>query len=98
MEHRAAAAPEPVEIRLVAADSSRIHLEVTTLPPAPKPEGKVRLEDAILLALEETPALTRGRLRERLSVNNERLGEVLAQLEIEGRVKRGPDGWRRVAS
>jgi hypothetical protein len=98
MEHRAAAAPEPVVLQLVAADSSRIHLEVTTLLPTPKGEGKGRLEDAILVALQDTPALTRGRLRDRLSVNNERLGETLTQLEREGKVEHGPNGWRRVAS
>jgi hypothetical protein len=97
MEHRAAAAPDPVALELVSADPTRIHLEVTAMAPAPKGEGKARLEDAILVALEKTPVLTRGRLRDRLSVNNERLGDVLAQLELEGKVERGPDGWRRVA-
>jgi hypothetical protein len=97
MEHRAAAAPEPVALQLVAADSSSIHLEVTALAPAPQAECKARLEDAILLALEETSAMTRGRLRDRLSVNNERLGEVLAQLERDGKIARGPDGWRHAA-
>jgi len=97
MEHRAAAAPEPVALQLVATDSTRIHLEVTALAPDATVECKARIEDAILLALEETPSMTRGRLRDRLSVNNERLGEVLAQLERDGKVQRGPDGWRRVA-
>jgi hypothetical protein len=98
MEHRAAAAPEPVALELVSSDPTRIHLEVITLVPAPKGQGKVPLEDAILVALQDMPALTRARLRERLSVNNERLGEVLTQLELEGKIERGPDGWRRVAS
>jgi hypothetical protein len=98
MEHRAAAAPEPVAIQLVSSDPTRIHLEVTTLASPPKADAKARLEDAILLVLGESAAMTRGRLRDRLSVNNERLGEALARLELEGKVKRGPDGWRRAAS
>jgi len=98
MEHRSAAAPEPVALELVSADSTRIHLEVTTQPPVLKGQGKARIDEAILLALQEAPTMTRSRLRDRLAVNNERLGEVLTQLEREGKVERGPDGWRRVAS
>jgi len=98
MEHRAAAAPEPVALDLVTADSTRIHLEVTTQPPPPRAQSKARIDEAILLALQEAPAMTRSRLRDKLAVNNERLGEVLTQLEREGKIERGPDGWRRVAS
>jgi hypothetical protein len=97
MEHRSARAPEPVVLELVSADPASIHLEVSRLEPGPRAAGKVHLEDAILLALGESPAMTRTKLRARLSVNNQRLGEALARLERDGKVRRGPDGWRRVA-
>jgi hypothetical protein len=62
--------------------------------PTSEDRGKASLEDAILLALE-----TRTRLRDRLSVNNARLGEALAQhlrplLKVTGRPGRGGRrGW-----
>jgi len=39
--------------------------------------------------------LTRAKLRERLSVKNERLGEALESLEQTGRIRRTPAGWQR---
>ena len=40
--------------------------------------------------------LTRAKLRDALSVKNERLGEALESLEQAGRIRRTPAGWQRV--
>lgn len=95
MEHRAAAAPAAVALELVAEDSTAIHLEVSREAPPPPNEDKPDLKDAVLYALEEAPAVTRGSLRVKLSVNNERLGQALAKLQEEGKVEHGPTGWRK---
>jgi predicted Rossmann fold nucleotide-binding protein DprA/Smf involved in DNA uptake len=39
--------------------------------------------------------LTRAKLREQLSVKNERLGEVLKSLEQGGQIRRTAYGWQR---
>lgn len=98
MEHRAAAAPEPVILELVTTDDRTIHLQVSALSPATNSPGKPGLEEAVLMVLAESPPLTRSKLRETLSVNNERLGEVLAHLERTGKLKYGPGGWQRTGS
>jgi len=98
MEHRAAAAPQPVALELVTRDSATIHLEVTPRAPAEKSEEKLGLEEAVLRVLAEASLLTRSNLRLRLAVNNERLGQVLSRLEKEGKVEHGPGGWRRTGS
>jgi hypothetical protein len=95
MEHRAAAAPEPVTLELVTTREDAIHLAVRG-PGAESIDGPCRLEEEILRALGETAALTRTRLRERLSVNNDRLGRTLLKLEREGKVRRGGGGWSRI--
>jgi hypothetical protein len=95
MEHRSAAAPEPVTLELVTKVEDTIHLAVRESPATEPIDGRCRLEVEILEALGETAAMTRTRLRERLSVNNDRLGRTLLKLEREGKVRRGSDGWRR---
>lgn len=94
LEHRAAAAPEPMELRLVA-DASGAHLEV---------EGgaldgndvarKPPLARRIVRALAELgQPQSRTALRGHLRVNNSRLGEALTALEADGQLVRMPKGW-----
>jgi hypothetical protein len=93
MEHRAARAPKPVYVELATANEGTIHLEVlgTAMPEsAPEPD----LRELVLNALNDAP-LTRGQLRERLAVKNERLGRALAELESRGELERTAQGWRR---
>lgn len=97
MEHRSAAAPEPVTLELVTTIEDAIHLAVRQSTAAEPIDGRCRLEAEILGALGEAAALTRTRLRERLSVNNDRLGRTLLKLEQEGKVRRGGDGWSRAS-
>lgn len=90
LEHRSAASPEPVEIRLVQGDAT--HLELVAPPAIDKPP--VPLQDRVVELLAAAPApLLRKELRASLRVNNQRLGEALAHLERQGRVRRGETGW-----
>jgi hypothetical protein len=99
VEHRSAQAPEPVELKLVADSDGGAYLEITsdgsdfsakeaTVFATPTLSHRV-LE---MLGAARAP-LRRSELRERLAVNNQRLGEVLAHLENAGQLDRSADGW-----
>ena len=94
LEHRSAKAPDPMTLELESGDEGSVHLiirasgndEIHSTVPA--------LEDAIRALLQPAEApITRQALRERLRVNNHRLGQALAQLERDGYVVRSADGW-----
>ena len=91
-EHRSAAAPAPVNLRLVTENEEMPHLEVVESPPTEGPKGPDLVERLLELLRGGTP-LTRGELREKLSVKNERLGQALERLEAEGLIRRAADGW-----
>lgn len=92
-EHRAAPASPSVYLELVATDAEATHLRVVGEPD----EGHRRgLQDRILELLTPGVALTRVKLRDALSVKNERLGEALESLEQAGQLRRTPAGWKRV--
>lgn len=89
-EHRAAKAPEPIELRLAPGDDP--HLEV--LGPAAGPSADDPLDERVLRSLaREANPMTRRALRAHLGVRNTRLGEVLGRLQTRGRLVRGPDGF-----
>ena len=92
-EHRAAPAAPPVSLQLVATDVSAIHLEVVAEPLGDRQDN---LQEQVLACLIPGEPLTRGRLREVLSVQNQRLGEALETLERAGKIRRSPAGWHRV--
>jgi hypothetical protein len=100
MEHRAAAAPEPVGLELVITEEQTIHLAITSTAPScearhgGQAQHETDLDQAVLKALERRPVISRQALRENLAVQNERLGRTLVRLESQGRIRRGPDGWR----
>jgi len=91
-EHRAAPASPPVCLELVATDAAMTHLQVIA---ERQHEKGPRLEQQVLELLPAGAVLTRGKLRDRLAVKNERLGEVLDSLEQAGQVRRTPGGWQR---
>lgn len=97
VEHRSASAPEPVSLRL-AGDDDDVYLETVNGVSVVAGEKEATLEARVLEALGAQEPLTRGALRERLSIKNERLGPVLTQLERDGRIERGAEGWRRTGS
>jgi hypothetical protein len=94
MEHRAASPPDPVYLELVTRDEDAVHLEVLGKE-RDGPERREReLEERVLEALGRKTAITRGDLREKLGMKNERLGEVLDRLQAAGRIERCRGGWR----
>jgi len=86
-EHRAAPAPQPVYLRLAEGTP---HLVIHT-PDADQPPP---LEERVVDVLRRAGVpLPRTHLRQRLSVNNERLGHALRRLEQLGAIRRTPEGW-----
>ena len=92
-EHRAAPAPPAVTLELVATNTATTHLEVVAASLDDRP---VSLQEQVLACLAQGSTLTRARLRDVLSVQNQRLGEALETLERAGKIRRAPDGWQRV--
>ena len=91
-EHRAAAAARSVYLELVTTDAASTHLEVA----GDVGDQKRRdLQKQVLDLLAENSVLTRAKLREMLSVKNERLGKALESLQQAGRISRTPTGWQR---
>lgn len=92
-EHRAAAASPPVYLELVATNAQTIHLEVIA---EIRDENRRSLQEQVLALLAQDAVLTRTKLRDALSVKNERLGEALESLERAGRICRTSTGWQRL--
>jgi hypothetical protein len=92
-EHRAAPASPPVYLQLVASRADTTHLEVIAEPNGQRQQD---LRDEVLSHLTTGTVLTRAKLRETLSVKNERLGEALESLEQTGRIRRTAAGWQRI--
>ena len=90
VEHRAAASPDPLLLRLAAGNEEPLRLLVDTdQPPAPS-----SLAEAVRShLLSAAGPLSRTALRQQLRVNNARLGEALHALEERGLIVRGTAGW-----
>jgi hypothetical protein len=95
MEHRAALSPEPVYIELVTKYADQVHLEVVGSKRDDAERREIALEKQVLAALERRiTTFTRRELREELGVKNERLGEILENLESACLIERTRGGWR----
>lgn len=97
LEHRAAKAPKPVELQLLSnPDGGETHLE----PTACQENGATSLNERVIALLETNnhQSLTRSVMRERLKVNNQRLGITLADLEKQGLAIRSTKGWSSAGS
>jgi len=96
IEHRAAPCPEPMTLQLVSDPNSQsTHLRVCDQSSLASNETDPPLGEQVLRLLAGQKAgLSRTDLRARLHVNNDRLGRTLIELEAEGLIVRGPDGWR----
>jgi hypothetical protein len=95
IEHRSAASPPPIPLRLADDDPQTVHLEPADLPPAPPPNAAPEaLADQILAAIAAASApVTRAELRKALRARNERIGETLRSLHDQSRIRRVADGW-----
>lgn len=98
LEHRSAAAPEPFGVALVGDDDAHLELrnpeadenDLAQVPPSP-------LADQLqALLADATAPVPRGAMRASLRVNNQRLGDVLLQLERERLIERAHGGWALV--
>lgn len=95
IEQRAARSPEPLAMELIINEEQRsARLRVRPLDAASGDEGAAAdLDDALLDLLDRARApLTRANLRERLRVNNQRLGDILARMAERGQVARVTGG------
>jgi len=92
-EHRAAPASPPVVLELVASNAETTHLEVVA---ELHDDNRRSLEQQLLALLAQDAVLTRAKLRDSLSVKNERLGEALDSLERAGQIRHTPAGWQRI--
>lgn len=96
VEHRAAPAPDPVRLRLVSRkDGSGTHIVVVNDATQSGPEPIERRIETELRSAGSP--LLRKVLRERLRVNNQRLGEVLERMERSARVRHTTAGWEIAA-
>jgi len=88
-EHRAAPASPSVYLELVTTNGGT-HLAVTA---ELREEHQRSLRQRVLELLSAGGVMTRGKIRETLSVKNERLGEALDALEEAGQICRTTAGW-----
>ena len=95
IEHRAAAAPEPIALKLVSAEpGDDTHLAVMNRSPLERSYVGADLDSAIISALSSAnEPLGRAALRTLVRIRNERLGEALIRLAARGAVVRVGDRW-----
>ena len=90
VEHRSAPAPDPLLLRLSDGAGQPLSLLVDNAAAAPPPP----LAEAVRATLRSAgQPLSRTALRQRLRVNNSRLGLALQTLQQHGLAVRGPAGW-----
>ena len=80
-------------LELVATNAETTHLEVVA---ELRDEQQEDLQQQVLDLLVAGAVLTRAKLRDTLSVKNERLGEALQSLEQAGQIRRTSAGWQRI--
>ena len=92
LEHRSAKPPDPIELELIShADGSQTHLKVVSTETM---NANQALPHRVLAVLNHTrQPMTRTSIRDRLKVNNQRLGHAIAELERQGRIMRVKSGW-----
>lgn len=96
IEHRTAAAPDPISLNLVTAtDGLGAHLEVVSDKQEHQSiDRSIPITEAVIKALSDVDRpLTRTALRSLLRVNNQRLGDALDALEQCSLVQRTTNGW-----
>lgn len=94
IEHRAAAAPDPLRLHLVAGEDVDAHLAIvlSAAPTDTDPPDDVDRRVLDLLVRAGRP-LGRSQLRAELRVRNERLGDALTRLVAAGAILRAADRW-----
>ena len=100
VEHRAAAAPDPVTLALVGTEQD-MHLAIVRAddpPEASAPPPPADLDETILRTLAQAglAGLSRASLRAAVHVRNERVGDALTRLAAAGQITRCGETWARV--
>ena len=91
VEHRSAKSMDPIELALVSQpNGSATHLEIAADTASDATTNLA--ERALLLIQNSKRPMTRTAIREHLKVNNQRLGDTLAQLDKQTRVHSTPKG------
>lgn len=95
LEHRTAKPIDPLELQLITGPDERsAHLEVVSKF---KQGDTLSLSERIRQLLKNNPEpLKRTHIRTLLKVNNQRLGNALAQLEKQGSIIRHAGGYKEV--
>ena len=92
IEHRAAAAPDPLHLKLITGGD--VHLAVATEQLRADDDPSRDLDRLVLDLLRRSAhPMTRSQLRADLRVRNERLGDTLVRLVTAGTVVRHGDQW-----
>jgi hypothetical protein len=94
VEHRAAAAPDPLTLSLLG-DEHDMHLGIAGAQESTSASPPADLDATILHALHRAGdlGLTRASLRSTLRVRNERLSEALPRLTAAGKITQRGDRW-----
>ncbi len=92
LEHRSAKPPDPLELELIShTDGLQTHLQIVSVD---KTNENQPLSRRILTVLNHAQEpMTRTSIRNRLKVNNERVGHAIAELDQQGLVMHGKNGW-----
>lgn len=95
IEHRAAAAPEPLTLQLIGNDDERMaYLVIRDSTALPTGQTISDLDRAIVEAISSAAQpVNRTSLRDQLRVRNERLGDALTRLADRGAIARVGDRW-----
>lgn len=94
IEHRAAAAPEPLTLHLVGSEEKIAYLAIHDMVASPPGQTTSDLDRAIVDAISTAgQPVGRTSLRDQLRVRNERLGEALTRLARQGVLSRIGDRW-----
>jgi hypothetical protein len=94
LEHRSSAARSPLPLQLaLGPDGATPHLEPSA-DCTPSAAAQPAVADRVIHALRESKApVSRVALRDKLKVNNLKLGDALASLERDGILARSGSGW-----
>jgi hypothetical protein len=93
MEHRSAAAPDPLRLRLLT--EPKVHLAPVQKNESETGSDKTALNTRVLNLFRDnqnTP-ISRSAIRQQLKINNQRLGNALAELEKRGQLTAGQSGY-----
>jgi hypothetical protein len=92
LEHRSAKPPDPIELELTSrADGSQTHLKVVS---APTMNENQSLSHRVLAVLNHCrQPMIRTSIRDRLKVNNQRLGYAIEELQRQGKILHVKNGW-----